>query len=137
MATKSMAYDHPEYLVVKAFQGEIAAAVSSKSMRFCITEAMVLKSMQATVVTAGGTVNAVNLVRQAAGGTALTTMASIASTIGTNVGGVTINALATHASAGSLAQGDVLWAEKGSADGVGVYAIGIECVPVPGTTVTS
>jgi hypothetical protein len=50
---------------------------------------------------------------------------------------VTINALATHASAGSLAQGDVLWAEKGSADGVGVYAIGIECVPVAGATVTS
>lgn len=137
MATKSMAYDHPEYLVVKIAGGEIAAAASSKTARFCLTEAMAVKSFQATVITAGGTVNGVNLVRQAAGGTALTTMATIATTIGTNVGGITINALATHASAGSLSQGDVLWAEKGSADGTGVYGIGIEMVPVPGTTVTT
>lgn len=137
MATKSMAYDHPAYLVPVHFQGEIAAAVSSKSMRFALNEAMAIKSFNCTVITAGGTVNGVNLVRQAAGGTALTTMASIATTVGTNVGGVSINALATHASAGSLAQGDVLWAEKGSADGVGVYGIGIEMVPVPGTTITA
>lgn len=137
MATKSMAYDHPEYLVTKAFGGEIAAAASSKTQRFCVTEAVAIKSFNVSVITAGGTVNGVNLIRQAVGGTALTTMASVATTIGTNVGGVTANVLATHANATALAQGDILWAEKGSADGVGVYAIGIEVVAVPGTTVTA
>ena len=137
MATKSMAYDHPAYTVPVTFGGEIAAAASSKTQRFAVYTAMAIKSFNATVITAGGTVNGVNLVRLAAGGTALTTMASIASTIGTNAGGVTINALATHASASALAQGDVLWAEKGSGDGVGVYGVGVELVLVPGANVTA
>ena len=136
MATKSMAYDHPAYLSLQVYQGEIAAAVSSKSMRFSLPAATILKSFNCTVITAGGTVNGVNLVRQAAGGTALTTMASIATTVGTNAGGVTINALMTS-TVGNLSQGDVLWAEKGSADGVGVYGISIETVLVPGASITS
>ena len=136
MATKSMAYDHPAYLVPVLVGGEIIATASSKTARFACYTAMTVKSFNATVITAGGTVNGVNLVRQAAGGTALTTMASIATTIGTNVGGVTINALMTS-TVGNMAQGDVLWAEKGAADGVGVYGIGIEMVVVPGATVTS
>ena len=137
MAVKSMAYDHPQYLVNKLWGGEIAAAVSSKSARFALNVATIIKSLNVTVVTAGGTVNGINLIRQAAGGTALTTMASVATTVGTNVGGVTINALATHAAALACAQGDVLWAEKGSADGTGVYAVGIEMIPVPGSNVTA
>ena len=136
MATKSMAYDHPAYISLQVYQGEIAAAVSSKSMRFSLPAATILKSFNCTVITAGGTVNGVNLVRQAAGGTALTTMASIATTVGTNAGGVTINALMTS-TVGNLSQGDVLWAEKGSADGVGVYGISIETVLVPGASITS
>ena len=136
MATKSMAYDHAAYLALQIYQGEIAAAVSSKSMRFSLPAATILKSFNCTVITAGGTVNGVNLVRQAAGGTALTTMASIATTVGTNAGGVTINALMTS-TVGNLSQGDVLWAEKGSADGVGVYGISIETVLVPGASITS
>ena len=136
MATKSMAYDHPAYLVPVTFGGEIAAAVSSKTARFACYAPMIIKSINASVITAGGTVNALNLVRQAVGGTALTTMASFATTIGTNVGGVTVNALMTS-TVGNLAQGDILWAEKGSADGVGVYAVGVELVLVPGTTVTA
>ncbi len=135
MATKSMAYDHPAYLVPVTFGGEIAAAVSSKTARFACYTAMVIKSFNASVITAGGTVNGINLVRQAVGGTALTTMASIATTIGTNVGGVTANALMT--STVSVVQGDILWAEKGSADGVGVYAIGVEMVLVPGASITA
>lgn len=137
MAVKSMAYDSPAYLVPVTFGGEIAAAVSSKSARFACYTAMAVKSLNISVITAGGTVNAIDLIRQAAGGTALTTMASIASTVGTNVGGVTINALATHTSATALAQGDILWAQKGSGDGVGVYAVGVECVLVPGANVTA
>ena len=137
MATKSMAYDHPAYLVPFPIPcAEIAAAASSKSGRFCAPYPMTVKSVTATVITAGGTVNAIDLVRQASGGTALTTLASISNIIGTSVGGVTTNALMTGAGA-TLAQGDVIWAQKGAGDGVGVYGIGIEAVIIPGANVTA
>jgi len=136
MATKSMAYDHPDYLVTKIFGGEIAATASSKTARFAAVTAMTVKSMQCSVITAGGTVVAVDLVRQAAGGTALTTLASVTNVIGTSVGGVTTNVLMTGAGA-TLAQGDIVWAQKGSGDGVAVFGIGIEAVIIPGATVTS
>ncbi len=138
MATKSMAYDHPAYVVVGVGLpgGEIAAAVSSKTARFVAPTAMNLKSLTASVITAGGTINAVQVVKQATGGTALTTLALITNIIGTSVGGFTTNVLMTGAGT-SLVQGDIVWVEKGSADGVGVYATGVECVLVPGATVTA
>lgn len=136
MATNSMAYDHPAYLGVKLIGGEIAAAASSKTARFAAVTAMTVKSMQCTVITAGGTVVAVDLVRQAAGGTALTTLASVTNVIGTSVGGVTTNVLMTGAGA-TLSQGDVVWAQKGSGDGVAVFGIGIEAVYIPGASFTA
>ena len=135
MATKNMAYDHPTYTTPVIIPGEIAAAVSSKSARFAAFTALTFKSVNATVITAGGTANVINVVRQAAGGTALTTLASIANVIGTSVGGVTTNALMTS-TVGNMVQGDVVWAEKGSADGVGVYGISFEYVVVPGASIT-
>ena len=135
MATKNMAYDHAAYLTPVTVGGEIAAAVSSKSARFAAYTAMTLKSTNISVITAGGTVNVVQVVRQAAGGTALTTLALCTNIIGTNVGGYTTNILTTGTNA--IVQGDIIWAEKGSADGVGVYAIGFEYVLVPGANITS
>ena len=137
MATKSMADDHAAYITPYIVPGEIAAAASSKSARFACFTAMALKSTTCSVITAGGTVVAVDVIRQAAGGTALTTMASITSVIGTSVGGVTTNVLSTHASASALAQGDILWAQKGSGDGVAVFAIAFELVVIPGSTITA
>lgn len=136
MSTKSMAYDHPAYQDVKQVPGEIAAAVSSKSARWAAFTSLVLKSLTVTVVTAGGTANTIDLIRQASGGTALTTMCSVSNAIGTAVGGVTTNVLMTHASAGSIAQGDVFYAVKGSADGTGVYAVAVEYSITPGASVT-
>ena len=136
MATKSMAYDHPAYLTRHLISGSIAAAASSKTNQVAMPTAVSLKSAVVTVVTAGGTANTIDVIRQATGGTALTTMCTIANAIGTAVGGVTTYAMMTHASASALAQGDVIWAQKGSADGTGVYAVGIEYVLVPGANVT-
>ncbi len=136
MATKNMAYDHPAYTVPIVHTGEIAATASAKTARFAAFTAMTFKSVNATVITAGGTANVINVVRQAAGGTALTTLASISNAIGTAVGGVTTNALMTSA-VGNMAQGDVIWAEKGAADGVGVYGISFEFVVVPGASITA
>ncbi len=138
MATKSMAYDHPEYLVTKTmgFGGSIAAAVSSKTAQVAAYAACNVKAMVVSVITAGGTVNDIELIRQATGGTALTTLATIATVIGTSAGGYTTYALMTGTNT-TLAQGDLIWAAKGSADGVGVYGVGIECVMVPGASITA
>lgn len=137
MSTKSMAYDHPAYLVPFPLgTSEILATASAKSTRFCAPFAMTVKSLNVSVITAGGTVNAIDLVRMAAGGTALTTLASVSNVIGTHAGGVTTNVLMTGAGA-TLAQGDVVWAQKGAGDGVGVYGIGIEAVIIPGANVTA
>jgi hypothetical protein len=137
MAVKSMAYDHPAYTVPFFVGGEIAATASAKTARFCVPTGAIIKSLNCSIITLGGTANAMNLVRQAVTGTALTTMASIASTFGTSSAGALINVLATHASATSLAAGDILWVEKGSADGTGVYATSIEMVLIPGANVTT
>ena len=138
MATKSMAYDHPAYLAVGVGipGGEIAAAASSKTARWVAPVAMNVKSLTVSVITAGGTVNIVQLTKQASGGTALTTLASVSNVIGTNVGGYTTNVLMTGAGT-SLVQGDILWVEKAATDGVGVYAAGVEMVLVPGASVTA
>ena len=136
MATKSMAYDHPAYLVPTGFfSGEIAVTASAKTARFIAYTAMNVKAAVITVITAGGTVNAIDIVRMATGGTALTTLASIATVIGTSAGGYTTYAMMTGGTL--LAQGDIVWAQKGSGDGVGNYAVGIECVLVPGANVTA
>ena len=136
MATKSMAYDHTLYKDVKFNDGEIIATASAKSAKWAAPTNIALKSMQCTVVTVGGTANTIDLVRQAVGGTALTTMASLSNVMGTLAAGSTTNVLMTHASASSLTQGDILYATKGSADGTGVYAVMVEYVVVPGATVT-
>lgn len=138
MATKSMAYDHEAYTTPHYFDGSIAAAASSATNRFVAPTGIILRGVMATVVTAGGTANTIDVLRMAAGGTALTTMATIANVIGTAVGGVTTYATFTHATASSgLTQGDVVWAAKGSADGTGVYAVTIEYTLVPGANVTA
>lgn len=138
MATHSFAYDHAVYRVPVVHTGEIGATASAKSARFAAyASSMTIKSMVVTVVTAGGTANTIDLIRQATGGTALTTMCTIANVIGTAVGGVTTYALMTHASATAISQGDVLYATKGSADGVGVYAVAIEMLVNPGASITA
>ncbi len=136
MATKNMSYDHAAYKTPVLVGGEIAAAASSKTQRFAAYTAMAFKSVNVSVITAGGTVNVIDVIRQAAGGTALTTLASVSNVIGTHAGGVTTNVL-NSSTVGTLAQGDIIWAAKGSADGTGNYAIGFELALIPGANVTA
>ena len=132
MATKSMAYDHPAYTAPFSVGGVNAAGASAKSCRFTPFTTMLVKSMQATVVTAGtGTGNAtINLVKIASGGTAITTYGTVV-VFGTQAAGVTTN-LAVN---GTLNAGDDVYVQHG-ADAASVFTLGLELYLSPGANVT-
>lgn len=132
--TKNMAYDHPAYTAVHPWGAEVPATTASRVGRFAAFTAMTVKSIQATVITAGtGTGNAtVQLEKVAAGGTAISTLAFVV--MSTNAVGFTTNVLATGAGV-TCAVGDVISFLKG-ADATGVFAVGAEIVLTPGASVT-
>ena len=133
MATQSMSYDHPAYTVPINLAGQLAATASSGT-RFGSVSPITVKSLQVTVATAGGTANTIQVVRYSTAGT--TTLVSN-SAISTSAAGVTTNLTMTAAAAScTLVQGDFLLVEKGSADGTGIYAFGIEVTRVPGSSFT-
>lgn len=132
--TKSMAYDHPAYIVPQmGGAAEIPATTVSRSNRFAAFTAMTIKSFQATVITAGtGTGNAtVQLEKVAAGGTAISTLGI--AVLSTNATGYTTNVLCTGAN--TAVSGDYISFLKG-ADATGVFAVGFEFVITPGASVT-
>lgn len=131
MATENYAYDHPAYRVRVAGGGTTTAGNATVSNRFAAFTAMIAKSAQVTVVTAGtGTGNNTLQISKVTG----TTTSSLASvTLGTSAIGVTTN-LTLGGTA--LAQGDLLCCLNG-ADTVGVSAVTYETVVTPGASVTT
>lgn len=132
MATQSMAYDDPVYRARVYVNGFNAAGASALYGRFTLVSAMLAKSMQVTVGTAGtGTGNAtVSLARIATGGTAITTLGSVV--MGTSSAGVSTNITLGNT---SLTAGDQLYFING-ADAAGVFVVQAELVLVPGANVT-
>jgi len=124
MATKDMNYDAPEYNVRKI----AGAHISGASGRFavCAYQAMLVKSIQASVITAGTAAD--TLVSYKISGTATTTVALHTNTAAT--GG-----LGNFTSTFTLAQGDIFQILKGS-DATAVYALGVELHAAPFAVVT-
>jgi hypothetical protein len=133
MATKNMAYDSPVYQSPVVVPGFNAAGAAAKSCRFSAFTTLIPKALQATVVVAGtGTGNCtLNLVKIAAGGTAITTLGSLV-TMSTNAAGYTTNILAT----GTISAGDDVYVQHG-ADATSVFTLGLECYIAPGANVTA
>ncbi len=130
MATTQLAYDHPAYTSRVASSHTTTAGNGTVSGRFAAFTAMIARSAQVTVVTAGtGTGNCTIQISKVTG----VTTSSLASVVlGTSGIGVTTNlSLASTA----LAQGDLLIANNG-ADTVGVSAVCYELSVTPGASVT-
>lgn len=125
MATKDQNYDSPEYNVRKVAGGVVTGA--SGRFAFSAYQAMLVKSIQASVVTAGTAADA--LISHKISGTVTTTVI-----LGTNTAGV--GNLGNFTSTFTLAQGDVLQIQKG-ADATAVYAVGVELQAPPFATVTA
>ena len=132
MATQSMAYDDPVYRARIYKDAFNAAGASAVYGRFAVVTAMLAKSMQVTVGTAGtGTGNAsVAFCRIASGGTAITTLGSVV--MGTSSAGVSTNVTLGNT---SLTAGDQCYIQNG-ADAAGVFVVAAELVLVPGSSVT-
>jgi DNA/RNA endonuclease YhcR with UshA esterase domain len=127
MATKSMAYDHPAYLVPIVQAGTIAAG-SGTIVKFAAFSAMIVKNYIINPIvlsTSADTITAYQIL--AGGGTtnthAFTTVGSAAAAMKSAVGTFT------------LAQGDELQIKKGT-DATVTYDYAVEMVMVPGANLT-
>lgn len=129
MATKSMAYDHTVYQQ-RVTSASTTTAGANVSARFAAFTAMLAKSAQITVVTAGTGTGNYTLQVSKVTGTTTTSLASV--TLGTSAIGVTTNLTLGNT---ALAQGDLLNV-LGGADAVGLAAVTYECVVTPGANVT-
>lgn len=134
MAKRNFNYDHPTYLTPFITTADILATTADTKGRFAAFTSMILKAVQISVITAGTGASNANLVfqRVVSGGTAITTYANVNMT--TNAAGFTTNVLATGVN--TLSAGDVFSVLKG-ADAVGVFAVSIEWLIVPGADVTA
>lgn len=125
MATKSMAYDHPAYLAILPWGGQVTG--SGGALRFCAFTTMIVKSYNMKPTT-NGTSNDTFTAYQLSGTTTnthvLCTYGSAASTNTQILGTFT------------LAAGDALSIVKGT-DATGVYGFGVEMVISPGATVSA
>lgn len=129
MATKSMAYDNAAYeAVLPVALGSLTGA-SGTTNRFAAFTTLLIKSVEITVVTAGTSasqvINLFTLSGTATTTTALTTYGSAQAKNGTNV-----------TSTLSMVVGDACWVGKGT-DATDVFAVGMECVVLPGASVTA
>lgn len=124
MATKDYAYDHPEYGVTKFVGGRING--NAGGFGFCAFQAMQIKSIQASVITAGTAAD--TLVSYKISGTTTTTVALHTNTAATG-------SLGNFTSTFTLAQGDIFNILKG-ADATAVYALGVEIKVNPFAAVT-
>ena len=132
MATKSMAYDHPTYLVPQTVSGSVAAAASSQFKFPCWTTT-ILKSVQiaSVVVGTGAATDAwvlQRIQRDATLGTATTSIAQL----GTNTAAMfSRNVQGTY----TFTQGEFISVMKGT-DGTSQYDVTLELYISPGASVT-
>lgn len=131
MATKSMRYDHPAYLVpIAASNGEVGGGAVTNYNKFTAYTAMIAKSAQVTVTVAGtATTNTLTIYHVS--GTATTSFATVP--LSTNTLGYTTN---VSLSDRAIAQGDSLYTASGP-DAAGKSAVTYELLVKPGANVTA
>ena len=130
MATRSMNYDHPAYLVPVPYSGLSAAGANGVTTKFCAYTASKIMSVTYAPVIATTAAGSTPLLFSKTGTTTTTstlTALTSASSVARNV------ALAT---AISLAQGDQFWCTHGT-DAQAAVAFSIETLLVPGADVTA
>ena len=128
MTTKSMAYDHPAYLVPVVYSGSTVAGANGVSPKFAAFTAQKIKSVTLGPAVAATSSTDPKLFIKS--GTATTTTALSALTSAASA------AVNNDVSSLALAQGDQFWIAHGT-DATVVAAVAIETVVVPGSTITN
>jgi hypothetical protein len=130
MATKSMAYDHPAYIIRQSYSGMSAAGASGVTTKFAAYTAMKILSVTQGPVIAATAAGSQPLLYSKSGTTTSTTTLTVL----TSASSAAINdALATPV---TLAQGDQFWYTHGT-DGTATVGVAIETQLVPGASVTA
>lgn len=130
MTTKSMAYDHPEYTTTKVFSGSSAVGANGATTKFAAFTAMKIKSVVQGPVIASTAAGSQPLLYSKTGTTTSTTTLTVLTSAASSA---IVDDLATEV---TLAQGDQFWYVHGT-DATCSIAVAIECVVVPGSTVTA
>lgn len=131
MATKSMAYDHPAYIVPVTSSDVVGAGATTTFARFAAYTAMLLKSVQVSVATLG-TASSACTIYKLSSGTTTTSLGAYA--MSTSAVGTTTNILIT--AGGTMAQGDSLYVVTG-ADATARQVVAYELNIIPGANVTA
>ena len=130
MATRSMSYDHPAYVIPYIYSGVTVAGANGVSPKFAAFTAMQIKSALVTPFVASTAAGSQPLLFVKSGtATTTTTLTALTSAAITPL----LNDLATDV---SLAQGDVFWLTHGT-DATAVLAVAIETLLTPGANVTA
>lgn len=126
MATQSFAYDHPVYQQRIVHSGLSAAGANGVTTKFAAFTAMQIKSVTQGPVVASTSASQPLLYSKSGTATSTTTLTAL-----TSGSSAPIN----DAVSVTLAQGDQFWYTHGT-DATAANAVAIECVVVPGSTVT-
>lgn len=130
MTTKSMAYDHPAYVVPYVFSGLSTAGANGVTTKFAAFTAMKVKQVVQGPVIASTAAGSQPLLYTKSG---TTTATSTLTVLTSGASAAIVDDLATEV---SLAQGDQVWYTHGT-DATCAVAVAIECVVVPGSTVAA
>lgn len=135
MATKTMRYDHPAYIVPFLVSKNAAAGASASKAKFVAFTSMLAKSATAVVTVAGTTTGAAaGITFNHISGTTTTSVGQI--TVGTGVAFTTTTNVVLASGTAVLAQGDLLQGDSG-ADATLDAEIAYEFLIQPRATVTS
>jgi len=123
-SSKQLQYDHPAYQTPIVTNGVTAAGAQGATSKFAAFTAMQIRGAVTRATTAGTSATTPNIVTVS--GTTTTTTALTAVTSASTAGFAT-----TLATALSLNQGDLYWAQNGT-DATIVQSVAIETYPTPG-----
>lgn len=128
MANKSMAYDHPAYLVPQVFSGGTTVGANGVTTKFAAFTAMKLKQVVATPFIASTAAGSQPLLYVKSGTATSTTTLTVLTS-------ASVTPLVNDITDVTLAQGDVVWATHGT-DATAALAIAIEALVIPGANLS-
>jgi hypothetical protein len=130
MADKTLAYDHPAYLVPHVFAGNTTVGANGISQKFAAFTAMQIKAVHSSPNIASTAAGSQPLMYTVSGTTTATTTLTVLTSASRDT---RTDALAT---AVSLARGDQVYLTHGT-DATAVMSFAVECAMTPGAALTA
>lgn len=130
MADKSMAYDHPAYIVPHVFSGNTTVGANGISQKFAAFTAMSIRAVHSSPNIASTAAGSQPLMYTVSGTTTATTTLTVLTSAARTA---RTDALST---AVALARGDQVYLTHGT-DATAVMSFAVECTLTPGANLTA